>query len=81
MTRRTGETAVYYAARNDGDGNPQRGWLVTTPNGVVFVDEGHQGDNALRSRYPDAEVDPATHRIATEYYELLRRTYEGKPAR
>lgn len=84
MSRKRNTTAVYYAAPAGPDGRTRCGWLVHPASGrepLVFVEQGQGGEDALRGRYPDAEVDPTAHRIAADYYDLLRRTYAGKATR
>ncbi len=48
--------AVKINAGNDRNGNPRRGWLVYTRDGVSlgFADEGYSGRQALTSLFPNA---------------------------
>ena len=48
--------AVKINAGNDRNGNPRRGWLVYTRDGVSlgFADEGYSGRRALTSLFPNA---------------------------
>jgi len=64
--------ATYVRTKNDVNGNPRRGWMVSDEQGrmVGFVDEGYTGRPALRERFPDAvevmhalEVTPAAYRV------------------
>lgn len=46
--------AIYVDAGHDKNGNPRRGWIITSEtNGsfVDFVDEGYEGISALRRDY------------------------------
>jgi hypothetical protein len=80
MSRKKNTTAVYYTARSGEKDALRGGWLVTARAGIEFVEATHARDDALRSRYPDAEVDPVPHRIAADYLDLMARTYAGKEA-
>lgn len=64
--------ALRIDAPNDTNGNPRRGWLVfdaNTGKTIAFIDEGYQGERALRLRYSAAvslgsvNVKPAEYRF------------------
>lgn len=38
---------TYIRAANDVNGNPRRGWIIDTPRGLVFLDEGYGGHSVL----------------------------------
>lgn len=66
--------AIYIAAKNSPNGNPQRGWIITNEIGefVDFVDEGYRGSSALT--YAGYSC-PSTGRIEVErrvYHEFKR---------
>jgi hypothetical protein len=64
--------AIYINAGNTGSGNPRRGWIITNSDGefIDFVDEGYEGNAALKAVYPTAvatssiKVDPSVYRDA-----------------
>jgi hypothetical protein len=66
--------AIYIDAGHDRNGNPKRGWIISDDEGsfIDFVDEGFQGNDALRvSGYGSVprtstaiEVKPSTYRDA-----------------
>lgn len=38
---------IYIRAPKDVNGNPRRGWIIQTPTGETFIDEGYEGHSAL----------------------------------
>jgi hypothetical protein len=46
---------TYIRAERDGNGNPRNGWLIETPKGLVFLDEGHGDPSVLYEWLGDAE--------------------------
>lgn len=73
-------TFEYIAAKNDPDGNPQRGWIVRRGHQVVaFVNEGYNGGQALRNRYPEVGDTDHTHdtvrRATVSEYDMFRTVF------
>jgi hypothetical protein len=75
--------AVKICAKNDPSGNPQRGWLVYktdvwigafTSELVEFFDEGYDGIEALRKKFPGVhiltEVD-----VSRSFYHKMKREF------
>ena len=73
---RTVMLAVYIAAKNSPNGNPQRGWLIADDDGnfIDFVDEGYYGDpGALRhAGYEDIARTPRIEVSRSTYHEAYR---------
>ncbi len=66
-------TAIYLRAKNDPNGNPQRGWLVMGDEGITFYKEGHKGIHAVPKRYHNAAMDaPWIETTRSEYHRLVR---------
>lgn len=62
-------TAIKINAPSDRNGNPQRGWIITSPSGqyLGFIDEGYQGVYGLREAYPYAAEARPINVTAQEY--------------
>ena len=48
----------YIKALNDVNGNPRRGWVIPTPSGEVFIDEGYAGRSAIYEWLGEGQKDP-----------------------
>jgi hypothetical protein len=86
---RTVMLAVYIAAKNSPNGNPQRGWLIADDDGnfIDFVDEGYTGNASLRmagyegiAQTPRIEVSRSTYHEAYRDAERKHKS-ERKPQR
>ena len=67
--------AIYIAAKNDPNGNPQRGWLIADEAGnfIDFVDEGYMGGDALKEAgYADISITPRIEVSRSTYLEAYR---------
>lgn len=84
--------AIKVNAGHDVNGNPRRGWMITScrkGSMVDFVDEGYHGNGILRRQYPHATegpelaVTPGEYRnlkkIAREKYEKSEKDRKKKP--
>ena len=67
--------AIYIAAKNDPNGNPQRGWLIADDEGnfTDFVDEGYLGNAALKEAgYAGISGTPRIQVSRSTYHEAYR---------
>ena len=67
--------AIYIAAKNSPNGNPQRGWLIADDQGnfIDFVNEGYLGSAALkRAGYEGIHSTPRIEVSRNTYHEAYR---------
>lgn len=80
--------AIRIVSKNDVNGNPQRGWIITTLERFIepgFIDEGYEGDRVLKLftkrgfLIPDIiqiNVTPAEYkRIKKQYQPITERSW------
>lgn len=70
--------AIKVNAGHDTNGNPRRGWMITScQKGDVldFIDEGYRGSSILRREHPRAVEGPEL-RVTPGEYQDLKRTAE-----
>lgn len=70
--------AIKVNAGHDSNGNPRRGWMITSCSKgetLDFVDEGYHGSSILRREYPRAVVGPEF-QVTPGQYRDLKRTAE-----
>ena len=68
-------------AENTSSGNPQRGWVHvdSTGNFIGFIDEGYNGDAAIKPLRDKGEAETIPLTISNKQYkELYKRSDEGK---
>ncbi len=69
--------AIKVNAFRDVNGNPCRGWMITSCRKgemIDFVDEGYQGSSILRKEYPGAVEGPELRVTPGEYRDLKKKS-------
>lgn len=69
------QIAIKVNAGHNTNGNPRRGWMITSCTKgemIDFVDEGYYGSSILRKEYPRAVEGPELRVTPGEYLDLKR---------
>lgn len=75
--------AIHINAGNDRNGNPKRGWIIANDDGefIDFVDEGFQGQGALKtSAFSTAKPTPTIDVVPAVYRDAMEQAYGGLPS-